>query len=118
MRSIGPMIETYGTVPADTMATAVLAATTGEAFDIPSGAAIMRITGVTTANGAYAFAVNIGSTQAVWPSADATATTNTTSLNVIVHGNDARFFQLPSGTTGLSLISATSGIVSMEFWSR
>jgi hypothetical protein len=107
-------------MPADTVATAVLAANTGQAFDWPSGANVMRLSGATTAGAAYSFAVNFHSTSATWPSTSMAATTATTSINHVIHGNDSQFYQLGSTatSTGFSLVSPTSGIVTVEFWKR
>lgn len=105
-------------VPADIMANYVMTAGTGQAADWPDGANVVRFRGATTAGAAYAFAVNMLSTQAVWPAATVTATSDSTGRNTIVPAGNDLTLQVPSDSTGFSLIGGTSGIVSIEFWTK
>ena len=64
------------------------------------------------------FVFNNGTTSAVWPSTSHAGTTVSSGLNAMVHGNDSMIYQVPGGSTGFSLVSPTSGIVTMEYWKR
>ncbi len=119
MRAYGALSPTDQIpLPPDTMANYVLAAGTAQAADWPTDAHLVRFRGATTAGGVYAFAVNMASTQAVWPAATVTPTTNTTGLNTIVPAGDELVYQRHPGSTGFSLIGGSSGIVSVEFWKK
>jgi len=103
-------------VPADTVAVAVLTAAAASAFDKPTGATHLRLSGVTTAGAAFGFAANIGSTKAQWAGASASAATASSRQNAVIPPGRSAVFQLLGECTGISLISGTSGMVSMEFW--
>lgn len=101
--------------PPNTVAAAMVSAT-GSALDYPSDADVMRLSGATTAGAALAFAVNLASTSAAWPAAASTATTATTGQNIVIPTGESKIFRIPGDSTGFSLISGTSGIVTVEFW--
>lgn len=106
-------------VPPDLVAYAALAGATAEAYDYPTGANIIRLSGVTTAAAGFGFAFNPISSAAQWPAADSTGTTASSSLlNIIVPAGESRMFQIPGGSTGFSLVSGTSGIVGIEYWKK
>lgn len=107
-------------VPSDTVGCAVLAANAGEAFDWPTGTNVVRLSGATTAGGAYAFVFNAGSTGATWPSSDSVGTTASSGWNAMVPTGGSVMYQISStaSSTGFSVVSPTSGIVTFEFWKR
>lgn len=109
-------------VPADTHSALLLAAATGGALDVPSGAALVRLTGLTTAGALLNFFANLGSSKAQAPTSSVTAgSTGSTDLNIPMPNGGGFIFQLPGGTAGSSVIScfaATSGIVVAEWWNR
>lgn len=119
MRHIGSLHPTEGAaLPPDTVGAAVLAAGTASTFDIPTGAGLMRLAGATTAGAAFAFALNYGTTGAQWPAASYQATTATSQLNQMVPAGGALMVQISTGSTAFSLISGSSGIVTIEFWKK
>lgn len=105
-------------LPADTMANHVMTAGTGQAANWPTGAQLVRFSGATTAGGVYAFAVNMVSTKATWPAATVTATTDSTGLNILVPAGKHMTLQVPSDSTGFSIIGGSSGLISVEFWKK
>lgn len=122
MRSIGWLHTNEQTgIPADTQAHAVLAAGTGQAFDMPASAGMMRLAGLTTAGAPLGFYLNMGSTKAQQPTTSATGSTGSTDLNIAIPAGGPYYTQIAggtAGTTGFSLVAPSSGIVSMEFWKR
>lgn len=117
MRGFGAKFDQIPVLP-DTVGQRVLAGGTGEAVDYPTDTDVVRLSAATTASGVYGFVFNPSSTAAAWPADDQSSTTASTGLNIVVPPGESRIYQRPSGSTGFSLISGTSGIVSYEFWKR
>lgn len=92
----------------DTVQRAVLAAGTGQAFDIPAlGSYVIFGSNVD-------FLVRWGSTAAAVPTTSSTAvSTDLTELNPT-----ARNVGSTADTTGFSIIAATTGIVTMSWYTR
>lgn len=111
-------------VPADTYTHALIGPAAPAAFDVPAGAGMVRLSGLTSAGAAFNFWANLFSTAAQAPTSSVTAgSTSSTNLNVPIAGaaggNPGQFFQL--GTAGSSVISVaclTSGYVTAEWWHR
>lgn len=98
--------------PADTIATRILAAGTAQAIDVSTAAKLLRVSGMSTGGVAQGFFVNIGTTRAAIPTSG--SATGTTAVNHPVHGS--RMFQIPGGTTGISVIADIAGRYQAEFW--
>lgn len=120
MRPLGSLHPTeLIPVPADTVIRTVLTAATGQAYDYPSGAQIMRLTGLSSAGGSYSFYLNALSTGAVSATTvDSSAQSSAASSGLNYMITSGQFFQIPGGSTGFSLVSPTSGCVTVEFWRK
>lgn len=110
-------------VPADTYTHALIGPGSPAAFDVPAGAGILRLSGLTSAGAAFHFWANLFSTAAQAPTSSVTAgSTSTTNLNIPITagvGGIGNMFQL--GTAGSSVISVaalSSGYVTAEWWNR
>lgn len=115
MRSIGSLHPSEGIpVPPDTVVTLLIAGSSGQAADWPSGTQMVRFTGVSTAGAQLNFNVNLFSTKAAAPSSG-TSTEGTTGFQYPVLGRAE--FQLPS-STGFSVAALSSGYVMVECWKR
>lgn len=84
------------------VATAVLVANTGQAFDIPTGA------GIVSFGANVDFYVQYGSTAAAVPTTSSTATSTNSELNPTARS--------VSGTTGFSIVGPSAGVVTMSFF--
>lgn len=133
-------MRTYGALspidrieqPPDSVQTMLLAAATAQAIDWPNstggaaaaassaGAQLVRFSGMSTANAALNFMVNLVSTHASGPTSGTSVTTGTTAgstgNSIPVWGN--RYLQIPSWSTGWSAIAQTSGYVIAEIWKK
>lgn len=89
----------------DTVQQAVLVAATGQAFDTPTGAGFV----VFSSN--VDFFVRYGSTAASVPSTSSTGSSTTSEMNPT-----ARNVGSTLGCTGISLIAASAGIVTMAWY--
>lgn len=127
MRAIGLMHPTDESVtPPDTVSSILLAAATPQAMDIPSGAKMVIITGLSTGNSTGGLAqmiplyVNLFSTAAAVPSSGTTSATNTsagsTGLSFPVIGQ--RRLQVPGGSTGFSVAAPSSGWAHFEWYGK
>ena len=92
----------------------ILADTTGQKFDYPTGAQVMRVSGVSTAYSLAPFYVNISSSGVAIPTTGLTTSTTAASQPVLGFRN----FQIPSGSTCLSVISPSTVKVIAEFWKK
>lgn len=126
MRTYGALNPIDGIpMPPDTVYTKLLAAGVGEAADWPADSHLVRFTGMSSqlssaVNGPHEFMVNLISTHAVVPTQGSSATTGTTAGST---GNSmpvagARTFQIPSFSTGFSVIGIGSGYVIAEIWRK
>jgi hypothetical protein len=114
MRGIGSLHPTEGIeIQPDFQVRFLMVAGTGQAFDYPSNTKFMRLTGVTTANLPLHFFTQLNSTGAAVSSGSATAVS--TNVHQLVNGD--RMFQVPSPSTGFSVVAQTSGYVVADFWS-
>ena len=95
----------------DTIAGTALAQT-ALAFDYPSGARIGRVSLCSSIAG-FSAVLNPASTGAILPGSSL-ATTLSSGWNICF--NHDKLFLIPGGTTGYSLVSPSSGYVSVEFW--
>jgi len=106
-------------VPADTQTMVVLAANTAQAFDWPTDAHVVRLTGATTGSStpynAFAFVLNPVSTYAVWGSSFS-ASTSSSGQNTLVDGPTGKWFRIPDASTGFSVAAGQPGLVGIEFW--
>ena len=119
-------------MPPDTVETKLLASSVAESFDWAGstegssefGAHIVRFTGFTTPPSSVAvplaFMVNLISTHALNPAEGSSVTTGTsvgsTGNNIPVYGT--KTFQVPSWSTGYSMISLGAGYVFAEIWKK
>lgn len=111
-------------VPADTYCHALLGPGAAVAFDVPAGAGMLRLSGLTSAGLVFNFWANLFSTAAQAPTSSVTAgSTSSTNLNIPIAGaaggGPGQLFQL--GTAGSSVISVaalSSGYVTAEWWHR
>ena len=119
MITIGALHPTdYVPKPADTIQTLLIAGSSGQALDWPSGSsvgAIVRFSGQSTAGALINFEVNLFSTKAAAPSSG-TSTEGTTGFGHTVIGQGA--FQLPGASTGWSVASLSSGYIKAEIWKK
>lgn len=101
-------------VPPDSVNTLLIAGSSGQAMDWPTGTHIARLTGLTTAGAQLNFHVNAFSTQAAAPSSGA-STQGAAGFQVPVLGQGT--FQV-QGSTGFSVASLSSGYIMVECWKR
>lgn len=98
----------------------LLTAATGQAFDYPTGCDAFRISVSSTIanfNGPVIF--NPSSTGAAVPTTGGTiSTAGSSTVNIGVNVTLPFEYLRPRGSTGFSLICASSMSVTMEFWSR
>jgi hypothetical protein len=118
MRSISMLHPNDGIpVPPDTVCTLLIAGSSGQAMDWPSGSNIIRATGVTTVGAALNFMVNLFSTQCAAPASGSSAATAASSgVNHPVNGSG--MFQVPGASTGFSVAALSSGYIMIECWKR
>lgn len=127
MRAIGTLHPTDGApTPPDTVSSILLAAATAQAMDMPSGAKMAVLTGISTGNSTAALAVplpfyvNMFSTAAAIPSSGTTSATNTsagsTGVSFPIIGQ--RTIQVPGGSTGFSVVAPSSGWVHIEWYGK
>lgn len=128
MRATGVMHPTDGPyVPPDTVTTLLLTGgSSAQAQDwLSSGSTalanastgfihIIKLTGMTTAGGAFAFNFQGFSTQAAVPSSGLFF--GSTGIGVPI--TQPTYFQIPGGSTGWSVAAWSSGLVIMEQWRK
>lgn len=78
-----------------------------------AGIHLVRITSVTTGGGAFFCTANLFSTASALNSSGVTVST-TSKVPVF----ETREFQIPGGSTGMSLSAYTSGVVMVECWHK
>lgn len=119
MRSIAVLHPTESLpAPPDTVQTLLIAGSSGQALDWPTGSsvgAIVRFSGQSTAGALINFEVNLFSTKAAAPSSG-NSTEGTTGFGHTVIGQGA--FQLPGASTGWSVASLSSGYIKAEIWKK
>lgn len=120
MRNYGGRAALDIKVPPDQVLTLLIAGSSGQAFDYPTGANIVRFTGLSTAGAVMNFYVDPASTKASVPST-ANGTSGWTSqgssgFGVPVHEQDV--YQLSGGATGGSVAAFSSGVISVEVWKK
>ena len=104
-------------VPADAVTVFLLAANTAQSVDWPSRADVCRVAFSTTAGAAIAGVFNGNSTGAVWGTSQ-TSTIGSSGANAIVPAGESAFYQRVYGSTNFSVITPTSGVCSVEFWTK
>lgn len=122
MRSVGTLHPTDNIpVPPDTQQTLLIAGSSGQAYDWPTGSTaggrIVRFTGLTTAGAQLNFNLNLFTTMAAAPSTVGSSvgtTQGTTGFGHAVLGRDS--FQIPGDSTGWSVAALSSGYIMAEFW--
>jgi hypothetical protein len=115
MRAYGALHPTDQVpLPPDTVTTVLLTGgSSAQAFDMPTDAQMCRITPMTTAGGAFIVFANLTTTGAHVP------TSGTTTGSSVSHPvSQASMFQIPGGSTGMSLAAITSGYGFVEFWRK
>ena len=119
MRSYGTLHPTNDApLPPDTVNTLLIAGSSGQAMDWPSGSSvgvIARFSGVSTAGALLNFMVNLFSTKAAAPSS-AASTQGTTGFGHPVQSNG--IFQIPGDSTGFSVAALSSGYIMVEMWKK
>lgn len=103
-KGTGVPIQSILTRPDFTQAV-VFAAGTGQAFDVPTGMAFVAFSSNVD------FWVQYGSTAATIPTSSTTAGTSSPELNPTI-----RNIQSTATTSGISLISASTGVCSMTWY--
>lgn len=98
-------------VPPDTVGVAIIStALAVVAQDWPSGAQIV------TFGATMSFYANLGTTSVNVPSTNQSGTTVSSGLNEYVPPGAT--YQIPGASTGYSLTSPTSGVITMSFWRK
>lgn len=124
-RTVVPIIPE----PPDTVATLLIAGSSGQAMDWPStagtsasaataaaaGVHLVRLSGLSTGGVQLNFHVNLASTKAAAPSSGY-STEGTTGFNHPVLGQSS--FQIPGGSTGFSVAALSSGYIQVEMWKK
>lgn len=118
MRYFGNTHTPPAPVAPDTTLCLLLTAATGQAFDYPTGTDLYRITPGSTAAGVSNIFFNPSSTAAAVATTAGTISSTVGGQNIVVGVGDQRTYQRPRGSTGFSLIAASSLPVSVEFWGR
>ena len=108
MRSLGTLHPTENPAPSDAIMSIVLAAATGQAFDMPAGSGYVNFAGNVD------YWVRFGSTAAAIPGASSTAASSAAA----VFKPTIRNFGSTASCTGFSIIAATSGAVTAEFYAK
>ena len=99
----------------DTIGGTALAQTV-QIFDYPTGARVMRLSVASSISG-FSAVINPVSTNVAFPtSALSGATGATLSSGYNICFNNDKLLMIPAGSTGYSLLSPSSGYVSIEFW--
>ena len=128
MRFIGTLHPTDGApVAPDTVFTFALAAGVAQTQDWLSsgstvvanaalaGAGLVRLTGVSSSGTPLLFTANLSCTAAAAPSSGLSSG-GSTNANVTITG--PTMYQVPGGSTGLSVCAASSGYVMVEQWEK
>lgn len=99
--------------PPDTLLTFLIASSSGQSADYPSTLAqVVRLTGQSTIGAPMVFNVNFASTKAAAPSSGVSSGSTMWGIPVMGQGT----FQIPGGSTGLSVAGLSSGYITAEFW--
>lgn len=106
-------------VPPDTRLSLLLTAATGHAFDYPANTGLVRVTVGSTISGVHGPAFfSFSSTSAALPTTGGAVSTVETSGGIGISVAVPRMFQVPGGSTGFSVIAASSYSILMEFWKK
>lgn len=118
MRSYGSLHPTErAPSPPDTVNTLLLAAATAQGMDWPTNTQIAVFSGLTTAGAQLNFFANLFSTLANVPSSGSTVSTaGSSGVSHPVIG--PQVFQVPSASTGFSVIAQSSGYVHVQCYSK
>lgn len=120
MRSIGIQHpQDFGPVPPDTVVTLLIAGSSGQASDWPTGSTagcLIRASGVSTAGATLNFMLNLQSTHATAPASGSSVGTSAIGATHPVMGRGE--FQLPGNSTGFSVAALSSGYVMLEMWKK
>lgn len=79
-----------------------------------AGAHLVRLTGISTAGGAFGFIANLKSTGAAVPASGTSIASSGVNHPIVT----PTLFQIPGDSTGYSFAAATSGYVMMEQWRK
>ena len=119
MRYIGTLHPTESIpAPPDTVQTILVAGSSGQAMDWPSGSSaglIARFSAQSTVGVVMPFELNLFSTKAAAPSSG-TSTEGSTGFGHTVVGQGT--FQVPGGSTGWSVAALSSGYIKAELWKK
>ena len=119
MRQIGTLHPTdFTPVMPDTTQTLLIAGSSGQAIDMPSGSSqgcIVRFSGMSTSGGTLNFFIGLGTTKAAAPSSG-NSTDGTTGFGSPVMGAGA--FQMFGASTCWSAAALSSGYIIAEFWKK
>lgn len=115
-------MRAYGTLhptdliptPPDTVNTLLIAGSSGQAMDWPTGTQIARLSAVSTVGASLNFMVNMFSTACAAPASGSSASSTGTNHPVMGSGT----FQVPGGSTGFSVAALSSGYVMVECWRK
>lgn len=103
----------------DTTLSLLLTANSAQAFDYPTNCDLLRVavsSTVATVNGPVIF--NPSSTGAALPTTGGTISSTVGGQNIGLNVTAPYMYQRPRGSTGFSMICASSLSVTMEFWTR
>lgn len=115
MRSASILHPTDGIpVPPDTVNTMLIASSSGQAMDWPTGTQMARLSGMSTAGAAMNFFVNLYSTACAVP----TTGSSVSSTGVVHPVMGSASFQIPGASTGFSVAALSSGYVMVECWKK
>lgn len=117
MRFFGTQSTPRDPVIPDTTLQLLLTAASGQAFNYPAGADLIRVTNASTLAGGYV-TFNPSSTAAAVATTGATISSSVAGQNIPIPAGASRVYQVPGGSTGFSLIAGSSHAVGVEFWSR
>lgn len=124
MRYFGNLHTPFSPSIPDTRLSVLLTAATAQAFDYPTGTDLVRFTIGSTLGSSlgsnYGGPVFLepNSTGAALPTTGGAVTTAGTSGGIPLMVGQEKLYQRPRGSTGFSLIAASSFSVCAEFWSR
>lgn len=104
----------------DTVQVVLIASSSGQAMDWAASSLtqLVRVSMLTTAGALSQCFFNPNSTRASAPSSGLSTGTSTGALPSVPIPSEGRFLQIPSGSTGFSVASLTSGYVSVECWRK
>lgn len=116
MRYIGPKTE-LPVVP-DSATVFLLAANTAQAVDYPANADYVRVGFTSTAGAVLGGVFNGNSTGAVWGTSQSATVGSSGGQSLLPAGGGNQMFQRVRSSTAFSVITPTSGVCCVEYWTR